>query len=127
MDLSGALIILSCFFTNCGESRPRIISRYLRRKVTSLEREARRHKGVAGLKPSLQPEGTSIEELVRSSELAASTNIMAKENSFLSGGVVRPPQRKTIVVLGEVLWDIFQDAIYLGGAPLNFAANIQRL
>src|SRR5690348_13166913 len=33
----------------------------------------------------------------------------------------------TIVSIGEVLWDLFPDAEYLGGAPFNFAANCARL
>ena len=32
-----------------------------------------------------------------------------------------------IVSLGEVLWDVFELKEFLGGAPLNFAANAQRL
>jgi len=35
--------------------------------------------------------------------------------------------RHSIVVLGEVLWDIFQESRRLGGAPLNFAAHSKRL
>jgi fructokinase len=31
------------------------------------------------------------------------------------------------LVVGEVLWDVFPDAIRLGGAPLNFAAHLRRL
>lgn len=33
----------------------------------------------------------------------------------------------TILVLGEVLWDIFEHSTALGGAPLNFAAHARRL
>lgn len=32
-----------------------------------------------------------------------------------------------IVSIGEVLWDVFPDREFLGGAPLNFAAAAQRL
>jgi len=32
-----------------------------------------------------------------------------------------------IVSVGEVLWDVIGDTEFLGGAPLNFAANLQRL
>ena len=32
-----------------------------------------------------------------------------------------------ILVLGEVLWDIFEHSTRLGGAPLNFAAHARRL
>jgi fructokinase len=31
------------------------------------------------------------------------------------------------LVLGEVLWDIFEHTMRLGGAPLNFSAHVQRL
>ena len=34
---------------------------------------------------------------------------------------------RSIVVLGEVLWDLFEDSRRLGGAPLNFAAHAGRL
>ena len=36
-----------------------------------------------------------------------------------------PPARALVV--GEVLWDVFPDAIRLGGAPLNFAVHLKRL
>ena len=32
-----------------------------------------------------------------------------------------------VVVLGEILWDLFADSTRLGGAPLNFAAHTRRL
>ena len=31
------------------------------------------------------------------------------------------------LVFGEVLWDIYPDARYIGGAPLNFAAHLSKL
>jgi fructokinase len=34
---------------------------------------------------------------------------------------------RTIVSIGEVLWDLLPDGEYLGGAPFNFAANCARL
>lgn len=34
---------------------------------------------------------------------------------------------RTILVLGEVLWDMFEHSTGLGGAPLNFAAHAKRL
>jgi fructokinase len=37
------------------------------------------------------------------------------------------PGPATVVVLGEVLWDIFGETRRLGGAPLNFAAHARRL
>ena len=36
-------------------------------------------------------------------------------------------QSAPIVVLGEVLWDVFPDSIRLGGAPLNFGVHARRL
>ena len=44
-------------------------------------------------------------------------------NLYLQAGTNRHP----IVVLGEVLWDIFEQSRRLGGAPLNFAAHASRL
>jgi len=32
-----------------------------------------------------------------------------------------------VLVLGEVLWDVFPDSTRLGGAPLNFAVHAQRM
>jgi len=32
-----------------------------------------------------------------------------------------------VLVLGEVLWDLFPDSTRLGGAPLNFAVHAQRM
>jgi fructokinase len=32
-----------------------------------------------------------------------------------------------IITIGEILWDVFDQAEYLGGAPLNFSAAAQRL
>lgn len=32
-----------------------------------------------------------------------------------------------IVTIGEILWDVFDDVEYLGGAPLNFSAAVNRL
>ena len=32
-----------------------------------------------------------------------------------------------VVVLGEILWDLFADSTRLGGAPLNFAVHAGRL
>ena len=31
------------------------------------------------------------------------------------------------MVFGEILWDIYPDAEYIGGAPLNFAAHLSKL
>jgi fructokinase len=35
--------------------------------------------------------------------------------------------RRRVLVLGEVLWDLFPASVRLGGAALNFAAHIKRL
>ena len=32
-----------------------------------------------------------------------------------------------VVSVGEILWDVFGEREFLGGAPLNFSANLQRL
>jgi fructokinase len=32
-----------------------------------------------------------------------------------------------IAVIGEIIWDVFPDATFLGGAPLNFAVHTRRL
>ena len=48
-------------------------------------------------------------------------------NLYLQAG--RPagqiPQR--LLIVGEVLWDVFGNEMHLGGAPLNFAAHVARL
>ena len=44
-------------------------------------------------------------------------------NLYLQKGTNGHP----IVVLGEVLWDVFEHSRRLGGAPLNFAAHASRL
>jgi fructokinase len=36
-------------------------------------------------------------------------------------------QRSRLLVLGEVLWDVFENSKHLGGAALNFAAHTKRL
>jgi fructokinase len=38
-----------------------------------------------------------------------------------------PATGARVLVVGEILWDRFPDAARLGGAPLNFAAQLQRL
>ncbi len=43
----------------------------------------------------------------------------------LSSQVVGPTQQ--VIVLGEVLWDLFDHARRLGGAPLNFGVHARRL
>src|SRR4051812_13006973 len=39
----------------------------------------------------------------------------------------RPVAGTDALVIGEILWDRFPDAARLGGAPLNVAAQLQRL
>jgi fructokinase len=43
------------------------------------------------------------------------------------GGKVEGISKVKILSLGEVLWDVFVEKEYLGGAPLNFSAVSQRL
>src|SRR3982751_3142460 len=43
-------------------------------------------------------------------------------------GVTRQPAvGARVLVVGQILWDVFADATRLGGAPLNFAVQIERL
>lgn len=39
----------------------------------------------------------------------------------------QPKEKYTIVGIGEVLWDVYRDRRYLGGAPANFAIHITQL
>lgn len=39
----------------------------------------------------------------------------------------QPPQKFTIVGIGEVLWDIYRDRRHLGGAPANFVIHAAQL
>lgn len=32
-----------------------------------------------------------------------------------------------IICIGELLWDVYEEEEYLGGAPLNFSAHLKRL
>jgi len=48
---------------------------------------------------------------------------MEKENLSLQAGSPLPHA----IVLGEVLWDLFEDSRRLGGAPLNFGVHARRL
>src|SRR5689334_20241006 len=50
------------------------------------------------------------------------------EHSKTPGSAIRQPaQPATVLAIGEVLWDVLPDSMCLGGAPLNFAAHLQRL
>src|SRR5205823_6209653 len=46
-----------------------------------------------------------------------------QRNLYLQNGT----RRYSIVVIGEVLWDVFEHSRRLGGAALNFAAHAQKL
>jgi hypothetical protein len=39
----------------------------------------------------------------------------------------RDHQNMTIVSIGEVLWDVFEEGEKLGGAPFNFSVHASRL
>ncbi|MGH7455649.1 MAG: PfkB family carbohydrate kinase, partial [bacterium] len=41
--------------------------------------------------------------------------------------MAQPKEKFTIVGIGEVLWDIYRDRRYLGGAPANFAIHAAQL
>src|SRR5260370_40574755 len=52
---------------------------------------------------------------------------MTPANLTLQDGSSERRNLTRIVVLGEVLWDLFPDSVRLGGAPLNFAVHASRL
>jgi fructokinase len=52
---------------------------------------------------------------------------MTPANLTLQDGSSEQRNPTRIVVLGEVLWDVFPDSVRLGGAPLNFAVHASRL
>jgi fructokinase len=37
------------------------------------------------------------------------------------------PTKLNIIGIGEILWDIYEDEKYFGGAPANFAIHCQQL
>ena len=51
----------------------------------------------------------------------------SSEHLYLQAGAGHHVTSKKILILGEVLWDLFPDAVRLGGAALNFAAHAKRL
>jgi fructokinase len=55
--------------------------------------------------------------------LAVPKLLTGNGNLYLQAGRTQ----RRIAVLGEVLWDVFEDSRRLGGAPLNFAAHAARL
>jgi fructokinase len=48
-------------------------------------------------------------------------------NRTLQDDVAKQENPMRVVVLGEILWDVFPDSTRLGGAPLNFAVHASRL
>lgn len=48
-------------------------------------------------------------------------------NLYLQPGPGRHVAGGRILVVGEILWDVFPDSVRLGGAALNFAAHTKRL
>jgi fructokinase len=49
------------------------------------------------------------------------------DNLSLQNGGQLNGRHTRILVLGEVLWDVFEHSMRLGGAPLNFAAHAKKL
>lgn len=52
---------------------------------------------------------------------------MDEQSPGRDGGIRPSVQQGAVLVVGEVLWDVFTNSVTLGGAPLNFAAHLQRL
>src|SRR5436309_9123894 len=52
---------------------------------------------------------------------------MNSSNLYLHLRRTRHARTERILVLGEILWDIFPDSVRLGGDALNFAAHARRL
>ena len=52
---------------------------------------------------------------------------MRTANLTLQDDFTKQANLKRIVVVGEILWDVFPDSTRLGGAPLNFAVHASRL
>ena len=52
---------------------------------------------------------------------------MNSSNLYLHLRRTRHARTERILVLGEILWDIFPDSVRLGGAALNFAAHARQL
>ena len=49
------------------------------------------------------------------------------QNLYLHLRLSRHAAGQRILVVGEILWDVFPDSVRLGGAALNFAAHAKRL
>jgi fructokinase len=56
-------------------------------------------------------------------DLISGQNLSVQNGHNLSGD----RGTKRVLVLGEVLWDVFEESTRLGGAPLNFSAHLKRL
>src|SRR5437870_12462912 len=52
---------------------------------------------------------------------------MNSSNLYLHLPRARHSTGEHVLVVGEILWDIFPDSVRLGGAALNFAAHARRL
>ena len=52
---------------------------------------------------------------------------MISRNLYLHDSRPAQSNQQRFLVIGEVLWDVFENGAFLGGAPLNFAAHAKRL
>ena len=52
---------------------------------------------------------------------------MAPANLILQADSIRTQNSTRMLVVGEILWDLFPESTLLGGAPLNFAVHVSRL
>ncbi len=52
---------------------------------------------------------------------------MVSTNLYLQDTQPFRSATQRLLVVGEVLWDVFENGAFLGGAPLNFAAHAKRL
>ena len=52
---------------------------------------------------------------------------MSYGNRYLQAGRPGGQGQQRLLVVGEILWDVFGEQRHLGGAPLNFAAHAARL
>src|SRR3954453_15176352 len=52
---------------------------------------------------------------------------MGSTNLILQADSIHTQNSTRMLVVGEILWDVFPDSMLLGGAPLNFAVHARRL
>jgi pfkB family carbohydrate kinase len=71
------------------------------------------------------PEEKGIDSLIPNSDTNDCVKPDHSGNGKLSSQAGSPLPH--VVVLGEVLWDVFEDSRRLGGAPLNFGIHARRL